>query len=91
MVAEISYAWTMEDGDSYGNVVYSGAGDQNYDYTIDVEGQATAIRDAIAAISAIGENGLGTFYWEPAWIPVNNYADAADKDGTATKMNWHGN
>lgn len=85
MVAEISYAWTMEDGDSYGNVVYSGAGDQNYDYTIDVEGQATAIRDAIAAISAIGENGLGTFYWEPAWIPVNNYADAADKDGTATK------
>ena len=25
------------------------------------------------------------FYWEPAWIPVNNYADAADKDGTATK------
>ena len=37
MVAEISYAWTMEDGDSYGNVVYSGAGDQNYDYTIDVE------------------------------------------------------
>lgn len=91
MVAEISYAWTMEDGDSYGNVVYSGAGDQNYDYTIDVEGQATAIRDAIAAISAIGENGLGTFYWEPAWIPVNNYADATDKDGTAAKMNWHGN
>lgn len=85
MVAEISYAWTMEDGDSYGNVVYSGAGDQNYDYTIDVEGQATAIRDAIAAISAIGENGLGTFYWEPAWIPVNNYADATDKDGTAAK------
>lgn len=77
MVAEISYAWTMEDGDGYGNIVYSGAGDQTYNYPIDVEGQATAVRDAIAAISAIGEKGLGTFYWEPAWIPVKAYdADA---------------
>lgn len=85
MVAEISYAWTMEDGDSYGNVVYSGAGDQEYDYTIDMEGQATAIRDAIAAISAIGENGLGTFYWEPAWIPVRAY-DASANDAQQVKQ-----
>lgn len=77
MVAEISYAWTMEDGDGYGNIVNSGATDQSYDYPIDTEGQAAAVRDAIAAISAIGEKGLGTFYWEPAWIPVNAYDSSA--------------
>lgn len=78
MVAEISYAWTMEDGDGYGNVVYSGAGDQTYKYSIDAEGQAAAVRDAIAAISAIGDKGIGTFYWEPAWIPVNAYNKTAE-------------
>lgn len=71
MVAEVSYAWTMEDGDGYGNVVYSGAGDQTYGYSMDAEGQAAAVRDAIAAIAAIGDKGIGTFYWEPAWIPVD--------------------
>lgn len=87
-VAEISYAWTMEDGDGYGNIVNDGAGDQTYNYTIDTEGQAAAVRDAIAAVSKIGENGLGTFYWEPAWIPVK-YAYKADgtKDDAIYKEN----
>ena len=78
MVAEISYAWTMEDGDGYGNIVNEGAGDQDYNYSIDMEGQANAVRDAIAAISSIGENGIGTFYWEPAWIPVQKYDASAE-------------
>ncbi len=78
MVAEVSYAWTMEDGDGYGNVVYPEAGDQVYDYPISVEGQATAIRNTIAAVAAVGENGIGTFYWEPAWVPVNPYDPQAD-------------
>lgn len=79
MVAEISYAWTFEDGDGYANVVSEGKTDLVFNYSIDAEGQATAVRDAIAAISAIGEKGLGTFYWEPAWIPVNVYdANAAN-------------
>lgn len=91
MIAEISYAWTMEDGDGYGNIVNPGATDQTYDYPIDTEGQATAVRDAIAAISAIGEKGLGTFYWEPAWIPVNVYdasAKNADKVLAANEKAW---
>lgn len=91
MVAEISYAWTMEDGDGYGNIVNSGATDQTYDYPIDTEGQATAVRDAIAAISAIGEKGIGTFYWEPAWIPVNVYdasAKNAEKVLAANEKAW---
>jgi arabinogalactan endo-1,4-beta-galactosidase len=87
-VAEISYAWTLDDGDGYGNVVYDGAGDQEYNYSIDVEGQATAVRDAIAAVSKIGENGLGTFYWEPAWIPVNY---AYNEDGSLNETAYAAN
>lgn len=71
MIAEISYPWTNEDGDGYPDMVVEGKADQTFEYPISIEGQATVIRDTIAAISAVGENGLGTFYWEPAWIPAN--------------------
>ncbi len=27
----------------------------------------------IQAVASIGETGLGVFYWEPAWIPVQVY------------------
>ena len=71
MIAEISYPWTNEDGDGYPDMIVGGKADQTFDYPISVEGQATAIRDTIAAVAAVGESGIGTFYWEPAWIPAN--------------------
>ncbi|MBO5372950.1 MAG: glycosyl hydrolase 53 family protein [Lachnospiraceae bacterium] len=80
MVTEVSYCHTFEDGDGHVNVVREGAAYQEYNYPISVEGQATAVRDVIEAVAAVGEMGLGTFYWEPAWIPVENYADASDKE-----------
>lgn len=80
MVAEVSYCSTLEDGDGAANVVNSSTSPLNY--SIDAEGQAAAVRDAIAAVSAVGDAGIGTFYWEPAWIPAQNYAgaDEADKE-----------
>ena len=80
MVAEVSYAWTFDDGDGYPNVVHKDAGDQEFNYPVDIEGQATAIRDTIAAVAAVGSNGIGTFYWEPAWVPVNVYNDAKNAE-----------
>ena len=76
MVAEISYATSLRDGDGHTNVVGSG---NTLPYPVDAngEGQAAAIRDVIEAVARVsGGNGIGTFYWEPAWIPVQNYADA---------------
>lgn len=69
-VVETAYAFTEEDGDNQGNVfqVYS---DEKHGYLPTVQGQATEVRDVIAAVhEAAGEKGLGMFYWEPAWIPV---------------------
>lgn len=69
MVAEMSYAMTVSDSDAHGNVI----GDElNYEkkYPLTVQGQATAVADTIAAVAAVGEAGIGFFYWEPAWIAV---------------------
>ncbi|MFF2371684.1 glycosyl hydrolase 53 family protein [Agromyces sp. NPDC058110] len=75
MVAETSWAHTLDDGDGYGNVI--GSGTITDQYPASVQGQATELRDVIAAVSAVGAAGVGVFYWEPAWLPVGPPADAA--------------
>ncbi|MEL4320334.1 glycosyl hydrolase 53 family protein [Leifsonia sp. YIM 134122] len=68
MVAETSWAHTLDDGDGFGNSI--GAGTITDAYPASVQGQATQLRDVIAAVAAVGSAGIGVFYWEPAWIPV---------------------
>lgn len=77
-VVETAYGFTEEDGDDQGNVflVYS---DEKHGYVPSVQGQATAIRDVIAAVSSV-KGGCGVFYWEPAWIPVKG-AGLSTKEG----------
>lgn len=81
MVAETSYAYTLEDGDGHENNVNPDATGLTFNYTVSVQGQANAVADVIEAVHNIGDAGIGMFYWEPAWIPVNVYdknaADAA--------------
>lgn len=69
MVAEISYCYTLDDGDGSGNSVGEGA-NCDLTYPVSVQGQADAIRDAVNAVASCGDAGVGVFYWEPAWIPV---------------------
>ncbi|WP_082098939.1 glycosyl hydrolase 53 family protein [Demequina iriomotensis] len=74
MVAETSWAYTLEDGDGHPNVIKTEA-DLAGKYPASVQGQASAVRDVIAAVSAIGDAGIGVFYWEPAWLPVGTPAE----------------
>ncbi|MCR5684844.1 MAG: glycosyl hydrolase 53 family protein [Lachnospiraceae bacterium] len=67
LVAETSYAYTLEDGDGNGNSVDEK--DLNKNYAATVQSQVNAVRDVCEAVVKAG--GLGVFYWEPAWIPVN--------------------
>ncbi len=71
MVAETSYTYTKEDGDGHGNTAPKESG-QALNYPITVQGQATAVRDVIEAVSNVGSSGIGVFYWEPAWLPVGS-------------------
>ncbi len=65
-VVETSWAYTLEDGDGTENVIST----PQDEYPINVQGQATAIRDVYQAVADVGEAGIGVFYWEPAWLPV---------------------
>lgn len=95
MVAETSWATTLEDGDGHDNTVREGSNDDlsvaGMDYNFTVQGQANEISSVIKAISDVGEAGIGVMYWEPAWLPVNIYdKDAANAADTlaANKAAW---
>lgn len=69
MIAETSWAYTVEDTDGHGNSI----GEQlTYDkpYPFTVQGQARELSDVISAMAQLGDAALGVFYWEPAWISV---------------------
>ena len=68
MVAEVSYAYTMEDGDGSGNTISEDTVCE-LTYPVTVQGQADCIRDVTKAVVDTGA-GIGVMYWEPAWIPV---------------------
>ena len=69
MVAEFSYAYTYENGDTFANSI-SEETNCAWPYSVSVQGQANCIRDIAAAVTAVGEAGIGICYWEPAWLPV---------------------
>lgn len=69
MVAEFSYAYTLDNGDNYANTI-SQESDCAFPYEVSVQGQSDCIRDIASAVTAVGEAGIGICYWEPAWIPV---------------------
>lgn len=93
MVAETSWATTLEDGDGHENTVREGTNDvvTAIDEAFSVQGQANEIRSVIQAVANVGDAGIGVFYWEPAWIPVSVYDDEADNAEevlTANKAAW---
>ncbi len=67
MVAETSYAYTVEDGDFSGNTIGEG-GAYLKPYPFTLQGQVNSLTDVIQAMHDIG--GIGVFYWEGAWVPV---------------------
>lgn len=87
MVAETSWAYTLDDGDGSGNTVGKGSNDDDSEYSISVQGQSEVIRNVIKAVADMGDAGIGLFYWEPAWIPVNVYADTTDNAAQTLKAN----
>ena len=71
MVAETAYPYTSEDGDTFGNAVSEDSDSAVFRYDISVEGQAQCLTDVFQAVANVGEEGIGVFYWEPAWLGVN--------------------
>ena len=77
MVAETSYVYTLKDGDGHGNTEYEGKSGDALNYDVSVQGQANSVRAVVNTVANV-KNGIGVFYWEPAWIPVQVYDEEAD-------------
>lgn len=88
LVAETSWAWTLADGDGWDNTVSPSGNSSNMPYAFTQQGQADELTAAAKAVLAVGEKGLGVFYWENAWIPVQYaYDDAGNLDQSILASN----
>ncbi|MCR5743250.1 MAG: glycosyl hydrolase 53 family protein [Lachnospiraceae bacterium] len=87
MVAETSYANTMDDTDGHGNTISESSDVGDYcSYSFTVQGQAREWATIVDAVNDVNTNmgvtgssadfdstyGIGVFYWEPAWITVGD-------------------
>lgn len=91
-IVETAYAWTTEDGDGSGNVFVSGD-EETGGYDATTEGQMEFMNDLEDIILNVPEDhGIGYFYWEPEWVPVEDGTYATDagvayKNDTVTPSN----
>ncbi|MDH6366950.1 MULTISPECIES: glycosyl hydrolase 53 family protein [unclassified Breznakia] len=71
MVAETAYPYTLADGDDQANLIKNT--NQLKGYEASVDGQADMFRDVVNTVNNDVKNnkGIGVFYWENTWIPVN--------------------
>ncbi len=95
MVAETSWAYTLDDTDGHDNTVRVGNNDtgDNINWSFSVQGQANEIRDVIAAVNDVSNGmGIGVFYWEGAWITVGDTTgltgDEYDAQVEYNKLLW---
>ncbi|THF79044.1 arabinogalactan endo-1,4-beta-galactosidase [Cohnella fermenti] len=72
LIVETAYAYTLDDGDGAGNVFISG--DENIaGYPATPQGQFDFMNDLESIILNVPDSrGLGYFYWEPTWLPVED-------------------
>ncbi len=88
LVVETSWAYTLADGDGHSNTVKNGSNDRNQPYEFSVQGQALEISAVTKAVTDVGDAGIGIFYWEPAWLPVQY---AYDTEGNLDEAIYNSN
>ncbi len=86
MVAETSWSTTYKDGDGHGNTIQESTTGVTMDYEVSLQGQATELYSVIKTISET-PGGIGVFYWEPAWQPVQVYDENADNAQEILRQN----
>ena len=86
MVVETSYAYTLDDGDGTGNTIGEGTSGADMRYTVSEQGQVNLVHDVTEVVTSFGKLGIGVFWWEPAWIPVEVVKDAGGTGSYETNM-----
>ncbi|AZO96369.1 glycosyl hydrolase 53 family protein [Halocella sp. SP3-1] len=76
-VMETGYAYTLKNGDSLENMVTQKEIDRvnkyaETNYSASIKSQAQILRKIIKIVNEVpDEKGIGVFYWEGEWIPVD--------------------
>lgn len=82
MIVEFAYGHTTANHEWAANI-YNQNMEESGKYLTSIQGQATALVDVINILANVPNNlGLGLFYWEPAWLPVEG-ASWATANGQA--------
>jgi arabinogalactan endo-1,4-beta-galactosidase len=82
MVAETSYVYTLEDGDGCENTETEAdytEGKDTFNFDVSPQGQADSVRAVVNAVAS-ATNGIGVFYWEPAWLGVSDISWSEQRD-----------
>ena len=69
LIVEFAYPHNLANLDDVPNAISWGSS-LNFPYTVNKDGQAQAITDIHKTAIALGDDCLGLFYWEPAWINI---------------------
>ncbi|MCD8107672.1 MAG: glycosyl hydrolase 53 family protein [Oscillospiraceae bacterium] len=75
-VMEYSYGYG-DDSNEYTANIFSSDLEETGGYKATVQGQASYIHDVNEVIASV-DTGIGTFYWEPAWLPLEGTSWATD-------------
>lgn len=69
LIAEFAYPYSFANLDDTPNAISWGSS-LDFPYTVNKDGQTELINDIYKTAIALGDDCLGLFYWEPAWINV---------------------
>ncbi len=75
-VMEYSYGYG-DDSNEYTGNIFSSDLEETGGYKATVQGQASYIHDVNEVIASV-DTGIGTFYWEPAWLPLDGTSWASE-------------
>jgi arabinogalactan endo-1,4-beta-galactosidase len=80
LLAEVSYPWTMEDGDGRGNIVTADTVLPDADrFPATIAGQAAFYEELRTIVAQVPDGrGLGFMAWEPEWIPGVGWQPGAE-------------
>ncbi len=76
-VMEYSYGYSDDSNEYTSNIFSAENNEEDGGYKATVQGQASYIHDVNEVIASV-DSGIGTFYWEPAWLPLDNTSWASE-------------
>lgn len=89
LVAETAYGHSDNQGHAWAQNKFTAAEyEDKGGYVTSVQGQASALRDVFQAVANVPNNlGLGAFYWEPGWLPIQGATVDVSQLRETTKYN----